>query len=245
MGRDEQTPFPYMSSATFRLADGLSVFLAPAHRGRPFTHECARAATLKNAIEALGVPHPEVGPVTVNGEPATLQRAVRDGDAVDVTAYRYDGSQPLIFLADAHLGGLARFLRMLGFDTLHDQRWPDAEIRRIAHEESRIVLTRDRGLLMCREIARGCYVRAIRVEPQLAEVVSRYRLSAEARPFTLCLRCNVPLAEVAKQKIQDRVPERVFQLHEHFTHCSACGRIYWPGTHYERMNEVLQSVRRT
>ena len=228
-----------MSQATFRFADELSGFLRPGHRGRAFVQDCARAATLKNAIEALGVPHTEVGALTVNGEPATLQRAVRDGDAIHVGAYRYDGSQPLIFLADAHLGGLARFLRMLGFDTLHNQTWPDAEIRRIAHDESRIVLTRDRGLLMCREIARGCYVRAIRVEAQLAEVVSRYRLSDQARPFTLCLRCNLPLTKVAKQEIQDRVPERVFQLHEHFTHCSACGRIYWPGTHYQRMKNSV------
>lgn len=228
-----------MSQATFRFADELSGFLRPRHRGRPIAQDFARAATLKNAIEALGVPHTELGAVTVNGEPATLQRAVRDGDAVHVGAYRYDGSRPLIFLADAHLGGLARFLRMLGFDTLHNQTWPDAEIRRIAHDESRIVLTRDRGLLMCREIARGCYVRAIRVEAQLAEVVSRYRLSHEARPFTLCLRCNVPLEDLPKEKATGRVPERVLQLHEHFTHCSACGRIYWPGTHYERMKNSV------
>jgi uncharacterized protein with PIN domain/sulfur carrier protein ThiS len=234
-----------MSQATFRFADELSGFLRPGHRGRAFVQDCAHAATLKNAIEALGVPHTEVGAVTVNGEPATLQRAVRDGDAVEVAAYRYDGSQPLIFLADAHLGGLARFLRMLGFDTLHDPAWPDAEIRRIAHDEIRIVLTRDRGLLMCRDIARGCYVRAIRVEAQLGEVVSRYRLSDQARPFTLCLCCNVPLEDLPKEEAAGRVPDRVLELHDAFTHCSACGRIYWPGTHYERMKQALDSVRRT
>jgi hypothetical protein len=134
-----------MNQATFRFAYELSPFLAPAHRGRPFAHACARAATLKNAIESLGVPHTELGAITVNGEPATLQRTVRDGDAIDVAPYRYDDSEPLVFLADAHLGGLARFLRRLGFDTLHDPRSPDLEIRRLAHEESRIVLTRDRG----------------------------------------------------------------------------------------------------
>lgn len=232
-----------MSTATFHFAHPLSPFLAPAYRDRPFEFGYARAATLKNAIEALGVPHTEVGAITVNGEPATLQRAVRDGDAIDVAAYRYDGSQPLAFLADAHLGGLARFLRMLGFDTLHDQRWPDAQIRRIAHEDSRILLSRDRGLLMCREVARGCYVRAIRVEAQLAEVASRYGLSDEARPFTLCLCCNVALENLPKRAAAGRVPDRVLELYERFTHCSACGRIYWPGTHYERMSKALQSVR--
>jgi len=164
---------------------------------------------------------------------------VRAGDAIDVAPYRYDGSEPLVFLADAHLGGLARFLRMLGFDTLHDPRWPDLEIRRFAREESRIVLTRDRGLLMCREIARGCYVRAIRVEAQLAEVVARYHLKDKARPFTLCLCCNVALENLPKEEAAGRVPDRVLQLHDRFTRCSACGRIYWPGTHYERMKKAI------
>jgi len=228
-----------MSIVTLRFADSLSPFLARAHRGRCFAHAAARAATLKNAIEALGVPHTEVGSITVNGEAATLQRIVRDGDEIDVEAYRYDGSTPLIFLADAHLGGLARYLRMLGFDTLHDQRWPDNEIRRIAHEESRIVLTRDRGLLMCRELARGCYVRAIRVDAQLAEVAARYQLKDKARPFTLCLCCNTGLENFPKESARGRVPERVFALHDTFTHCSACGRIYWPGTHYQRMKHSV------
>lgn len=232
-----------MSTATFRFADALSRFLAPPRRGVRFPYDAAVAANLKNAIEALGVPHTEVGNVTVNGEPATLQRAVRDGDSIQVEAYRYDGSQPLLFLADAHLGGLARFLRMLGFDTLHDPRWPDAEIRRLAHDESRIVLTRDRGLLMCRDIARGCYVRAIRVEAQLAEVVARYGLEQKARPFTLCLCCNVSLENLPKKEAAGRVPDRVLELHDAFTHCSACGRIYWPGTHYERMRHALDRIR--
>lgn len=231
-----------MSTATFRFDDELALFLHRAHRSRRFAYDCARAASLKNAIEALGVPHTEVGAITVDGVPATLQRSVRHGEAVDISPYRYDGSTPLAFLADVHLGGLARFLRMLGFDTLHDPHWPDPEIRRIAHDEQRIVLTRDRDLLKCREIARGCYVRAIRTEAQLAELVNRYRLREAARPFTLCLCCNVVLAQIPKQAAEGRVPERVLALHRTFTHCKSCGRIYWPGTHYDRMKAALNSV---
>ncbi|HSU76928.1 MAG TPA: Mut7-C RNAse domain-containing protein, partial [Burkholderiales bacterium] len=134
-----------MNSARFRFSAELSRFLRPEYRGRRFAYSCARAANLKNAIEALGVPHTEVGELVVNGEAATLQRIVREGDEIEVLApreARADG--PLVFLADAHLGGLARFLRMLGFDTLYEQRIADAEIRRLAHAENRIVLTRDR-----------------------------------------------------------------------------------------------------
>ena len=232
-----------MTTALFRFAEALAPFLAPAHRGRQVAYACARAASLKNAIEALGVPHTEIGAVTVNGSAATLQRTVREGDDIEVSACTAVdvGGAPL-FLADAHLGGLARFLRMLGFDTLHDQRLPDREIRRLAHDQGRIVLTRDRDLLKCREIARGCYVRALRAEAQLREVAARYGLAAHARPFTLCMHCNLPLAPVGKDAVASQVPPRVLELHESFTRCPGCKRVYWPGTHYERMKAALAGM---
>jgi uncharacterized protein with PIN domain len=202
---------------------------------------------MKNAIEALGVPHTEVGDLRVNGEAATLQRIVRHGDTVEVFPQEPNcGPGPelgeLRFLADAHLGGLARFLRMLGCDTLHDPQLQDPDIRRIARDERRIVLTRDRELLKCREIAHGCYVHAIRVEAQLAEVAKRYRLAARARPFTRCLRCNLPLERVEKAAVADRLPENVRQTQEDFTHCPGCDRVYWPGSHWDRMRQLLRAV---
>jgi uncharacterized protein with PIN domain/sulfur carrier protein ThiS len=228
-----------MTTARFRFADALSMFLRPELRGAVFAYECARAANLKNAIEALGVPHTEVGVVLVNGNPATLQRTVREGDEVEVLAYAQVQDSAPLFLADAHLGALARFLRMLGFDTVHDQALADREIRRIAHGEGRVVLTRDRDLLKCREIERGCYVRSLKPEAQLREVAARYELAKHARPFTLCLHCNLPLAAVAGDLVASRVPPRVLELHNAFTHCAGCDRVYWPGTHYERMKSAL------
>jgi uncharacterized protein with PIN domain/sulfur carrier protein ThiS len=229
-----------MSTASFRFPPELARFLRPEHRDQRFTYACARAANLKNAIEALGVPHTEVGAVRVNGAPATLQRIVREGDEVEVVAPEPAADEALAFIADAHLGGLGRFLRMLGFDTAHDPRFGDRDIRQLAHEENRIVLTRDRDLLKCRDIARGYYVRAIKPEPQLQEVAARYRLAERARPFTRCLHCNLPLAPIEKQAIADRLPERVAELHQNFTHCAGCDRVYWPGSHYERMRAALE-----
>ncbi len=231
-----------MATARFRFHGALATFLPRARRDQAFDYACARAASLKNAIEALGVPHTEAGHLTVNGEPATLQRTVRDGDVIEVfpPAEEKPGADA-VFLADAHLGALARFLRMLGFDTLHDQALADAEIRRIAWDEGRIVLTRDRELLKCREITRGCYVHAIKPEAQLREVAARYALAGRARPFTLCLHCNLPLAPVDKAAVAQRVPEKVLLLHATFTHCAGCDRVYWPGSHYERMRAALVS----
>jgi uncharacterized protein len=229
-----------VSTATFRFADALSPFLRRENRGHAFAYQCARAATLKNAIEALGVPHTEVGAVSVNGAAATLQRIVRDGDAVEVhcVGTEESGSVP-IFLADAHLGGLARFLRMLGFDTEHRNALDDDEIRRLAEDQGRVVLTRDRELLKSRVIRRGCYVRALKPEAQLQEVATRYGLAPMARPFTLCLHCNLPLQAVDRASVVHRLPEKILSLHQAFTYCPECDRVYWPGSHYERMRERL------
>jgi len=235
-----------MSTATFRFFDELGAFLPRGRRDQAFHYTCARAATLKNAIEALGVPHTEVGAVTVNAQPATLQRIVREGDVVEIYPLQTektgsDRSDP-VFLADAHLGGLARFLRMLGFDTVHRNAFDDAEIRRLAAEERRIVLTRDRELLKCREIARGCYVHETRPLAQLKEVAGRYGLAALARPFTLCLHCNLPLEAVDKQAVAHRLPEKILLVHEAFKRCRGCARVYWPGSHYQRMLLFLKPL---
>jgi uncharacterized protein len=230
-----------VSTASFSFSREFDAFLAKERRGHAFQYACARAATLKNAIEALGVPHTEVGAVTVNGEPATLQRIVRDADRIEIFPWKESGSDPdFRFVADAHLGGLARFLRMLGFDTEHRNAFDDAEIRRLACEGSRIVLTRDRELLKCREIRRGCYVRALKPEAQLQEVASRYGLAPRARPFTLCLHCNLELEPLSRDAVAHRVPEKVLLLHPAFTHCPGCDRVYWPGSHYERMRARLR-----
>ncbi|MGH8721771.1 MAG: Mut7-C RNAse domain-containing protein [Burkholderiales bacterium] len=228
-----------MVAARFRFHGALSAFLKKEHRDRSFAYDCARAANLKNAIEALGVPHTEAGRITVNGAPATLQRTVRDGDVIEIFPTTKEMASDPIFLADAHLGGLARFLRMLGFDTLHDNAYADEEIRRLAETERRIVLSRDRELLKCHEIERGCYVRALKAEAQLREVAARYSLVAQARPFTLCLRCNLALQRIDKADVAALVPEQVLAIQEQFSRCAGCGRVYWPGSHYARMRAAL------
>jgi uncharacterized protein with PIN domain len=152
------------------------------------------------------------------------------------------GADPdLRFVADAHLGGLARFLRMLGFDTLHRNAFSDEEIRRLAERDRRIVLTRDRELLKCREIVRGAYVRALKPEAQLREVTERYSLAASARPSTLCLGCNLPLQAVERDAIARRLPPAVYELYERFVRCPGCDGVFWPGSHYRRMLSAIRS----
>jgi len=231
-----------MTDAHFRFDAALAALLHADRAGDSFSYACARAATLKNAIEALGVPHTEIGALRVNGREATLDRIVRDGDLIEVQARGVEPAPEYGFVADAHLGGLARFLRMLGYDTAHRNDLDDVEIRRLANDERRVVLSRDRELLKCRDIARGCFVRALKAEQQLREVARRYRLEERARPFTRCLHCNLPLVAVDKASVIDRLPERVREIHERFLRCPGCERIFWEGTHYQRMRSVLREL---
>jgi uncharacterized protein with PIN domain len=243
-----------MVTTTFRFYEELNDFLPPARRKREFAAPCARAATVKHMIEALGVPHTEVELVLVNGVSCGFGRLLCDGDRVaaypkfetfDVSSLLRVREHPLRatrFVADAHLGGLARLLRMAGFDTLYDNHIDDREVEVIAAEQQRIVLTRDRDLLKRRSVTHGCYVRALKPEQQLAEIMDRLDLASSARPFTLCLQCNAPLRPVAKALVLDRLPPSVRLQHDEFVTCDSCGGVFWKGTHWRRMQALLAVV---
>jgi uncharacterized protein len=146
------------------------------------------------------------------------------------------------FIADAHLGGLAPLLRLAGFDTLYDNHYPDADIEALAAAQQRIVLTRDRELLKRRGITHGCYVRMLRPREQLREVFERLDLAGSAQPFRLCLMCNAPLRRIAKDEVGARAPEGVLERHSQFVTCDVCQRVFWEGTHWQRMRALMDSV---
>jgi uncharacterized protein with PIN domain len=215
---------------------------------------CAEAATVKHAIESAGVPHTEVELILVDGRSVDFGYRVREGDrisvypmfeAFDIAPLLRVRPQPLReprFIADAQLGGLARRLRMLGFDTLYDNHAADAAIRATAAAEHRTILSRDRQLLICRDVTHGCYVHALKPAEQLREVVERLQLAGAARPFTRCLCCNVALQAVEKADVLERLPPAVSLRQTTFRRCPACDRVYWPGDHFRRMSEALAEV---
>ena len=234
-----------MVTASFRFHGTLRDFIARERRGRDFDYQCARAATVKHAVEALGVPHTEIGQLTVNGNAATLPRIVRAGDHVEagpVDVHEADLASEPLFIADAHLGGLARLLRMLGFDTVYRNHITDRELIAIAASERRIILTRDRELLKCREVLRGMFVRALKPEAQLRETVRRWNLVHRQRPFSLCLHCNLRLEAIDPGTAAASVPDAIRQRYAAFARCPGCNRIYWPGSHWERMWSMLYSA---
>jgi len=248
-----------MVTATFRFYQELGEFLPRDRRGRTFASECAHQSTTKHMIEALGVPHTEVEMVLVNGEESGFDRVLADGDHVAVYSrfelfeigphggpaqerLRERPRERMRFVADSQLGGLARLLRMAGFDTLYDNHYHDDDVEDLAENEDRIVLTRDRELLKRRSILHGCYIHALDPPEQLRELFERLDLAGGVRPFSLCLHCNVALREVDKASVVERLPESVRALHDSFTTCDNCLRVYWKGSHYKRMAQLLAAV---
>ena len=243
-----------MAKATYRFYEELNDFLAPGRRKRAFAYDSARVATVKNAIEALGVPHTEVELILANGNSVDFSYMVREGDRIAVypmfealdirplLRVRPEPLRRLRFIADAHLGGLARMLRMLGFDTLYSNEFHDNDIRAISVRDSRVVLTRDRELLKCSDITHGCYIHALRPMEQWKEVVERLQLQRDARPFTLCLHCNAPLRPVDKQSVLSVLPDKVAKFYDDFCTCPSCKRIFWQGSHWKRMCSWLDQL---
>ncbi|MDB5822998.1 MAG: hypothetical protein JWR21_1702 [Herminiimonas sp.] len=243
-----------MTHATFRFYAELNDFLPRDRRQKECSVNCARDATVKHMIEALGVPHTEVELVMVNGESVGFERRIADGDRIavyplceslDVTPIlrvREQALRDTRFVADAHLGGLARLLRIAGFDTRFENTAGDNDIVALSRDEHRIVLTRDVELLKRRELTHGCYVRAIKPVEQFQEIVARLDLASCFHPFSLCLECNAPLVGIDKASVVARVPPMAYACHEHFSTCEGCHRVYWEGTHWRRMREMLDSI---
>ncbi|MBC1298045.1 twitching motility protein PilT, partial [Nostoc sp. UCD122] len=211
-------------------------------------------------IESLGVPHPEVDFINVNGKYVNFSYIVADGDAINV--YPISARSVIIpsisvlpkplsiirFVLDIHLGKLATSLRLLGFDTLYRNDYEDDNLAKISSSQGRIILTRDKGLLMRSLVTHGYYVRNTNPQEQIIEVLQRFDLFKLIAPFKRCLRCNGLLESVDKQSIIEQVPEKVrclrrqaTQVNE-FQRCQDCDRIYWKGSHYERLQQFIDGV---
>ncbi|HSK08022.1 MAG TPA: Mut7-C RNAse domain-containing protein [Vicinamibacterales bacterium] len=232
----------------------LNDFLPPSRRQVAFVAECHAGTSAKDLLEGLGVPHTEVDLLLVNGEPVTFDHRLADGDRVvaypvfeafDVAAVSRVRPEPLRevrFVLDGHLGRLAAFLRLAGFDALYLRDADDPELAATAAAERRILLTRDQGLLKRREVTHGFYVRGARPARQLREVIDRFDLRRLLRPFTRCMRCNGLLHPVEKHAVASAVPPRSLEAFDQFLQCEGCGRVYWRGSHYERLVRLIADL---
>jgi hypothetical protein len=242
-------------SVTFRFYAELNDFLAPEQRQRDVRVSYSVAPSVKDGIEALGVPHTEVALILVNGAPVGFETRLGDGDRVsvypafeqldtsEVAPLRPTPPRDVRFVADGHLGTLVRYLRLLGFDTRYERGWADDVLADVSASEERVLLTRDRGLLKRRVVQHGMFVRDDDPEAQLLDVVRQRHLAGRLRPFTRCMACNGILAEVDKARIEDRLPDATRQTVDEFRQCQGCGQVYWEGAHQPRLRELVALAR--
>lgn len=233
-----------MDQVYFRFHGELNDFLPPDQQGQTIPVPLNGAAAVKHPIESLGVPHPEVEAILANQQAVDFAYRLQAGDQIEVyplnakpaaasaVCLRPPLLAPMRFVLDTHLGQLATYFRLLGFDTLYRNDYADAELAQISSEETRLLLTRDRGLLKRKLVVYGHCVRSSEPRQQLIDVLRRYGLKDQVRVWQRCPLCNGELAAVAKAEILDQLELKTKLYYADFQRCCQCGQVYWQGSHY-------------
>jgi len=247
-----------MTAVTFIFRDYLQDLLKKKHGAGPvFLHHFERKASIKDVIESLGVPHPVVGKLSVNGTEVGFDYVLRDGDVVEAipltppvnpfvsTILRPEPLEKLAFVVDINVGKLALHLRTLGFDTVYGSHTRDGILAQTARSQKRILLTRDTSLLKRKIVMHGYLLRAQDPTEQLIEVVRLYDLSGMTKPLSRCIPCNGLLVPVSKKAVLERLEPLTKKYYESFHICSRCAKIYWPGSHQEKIVAFIRHVLKT
>lgn len=244
-----------MTKAALRFYAELNELLDSEYRQTEFDYPLNGPVSVKHVIEASGVPHTEVALILANGSPVTFDYAVQPGDRLSIYP-AFHGiklvSMPILqppvplparFILDNHLGKLAVSLRLLGFDTLYRNDYDDAELALKSSQSGRVLLTRDRRLLMRKKVVFGYCIRTRDPNQQLLDVLRRFRLLDRIQPWQRCLRCNGLIQPVEKSKIIERLEPKTKKYFHEFQMCLDCQQIYWKGSHYKSLKSYIETVR--
>ena len=239
---------------TFRFYEELNDHLKPGLRKKEIPHNFNYGQTVKDAIEKMSIPHCEVDLILANGHSVGFAYRLKPGDFISVyPVFESFDISPVVrlhpeplrvirFVLDAHLGKLARQLRLLGFDTLYRNDFEDDEIVELSVTQKRIILTRDRGLLMHKQVTHGYFLRNTRPGKQLREVVVRFQLEALIKPFARCALCNGKIIPADKKSVLDKLPENTAMYYNEFFICNKCHQVYWKGSHYEKLLKRIEAL---
>lgn len=256
-GRDEHTGLnhsPVIRKAQFRFYEELNDHLPKIWQKKAFVYEFKGRPGIKNTIQAIGVPHGEVDLILVNGESVDFEYQLQGGEKISVyPQFETLDISPVIklrpkplrenrFIVDVNLGKLAQKLRLLGFDTLFRNDFEDDEIIEISLKEKRIILTRDKGILKQNVVTHGYFIRIDNPKKQLTEVIERFQLQNSFRPFSRCSNCNGELQEVPKSDLTAILPDDTLNYYHEFWKCSGCGKIYWEGSHFEKILKWIERL---
>jgi len=237
-----------------RFYEELNDFLPTSKKKIPSELQFFGSPTVKDIIESQGIPHTEIDMILVNSHSVDFNYHIIHEDRISVyPEFRLLDISPLIqlkpkplrikrFIADAHLGKLASYLRMLGFDTLYKNDLRDDEIISRSIEEKRIILTRDLGILKNGKVQRGYFIRQQIPVDQCHEVIWKFNLIGQTMPFTRCMECNGLFFKINKQRIKAMVPDKAYLFFRDFYQCRDCRKIYWKGSHYEKMLKTIDRI---
>lgn len=241
------------SKAQFQFYGELNDFLLNCYKNLPIQYDFDGKPSIKDSIEALGVPHTEVDLILVNKKSVDFDYHLQNGDQFSIYPVFNDVNisnkvrlrdKPVPrFIVDVNLGKLVKHLRMCSFDAIYSNSYTDHDIAQLAYTENRIVLTRDRRLLKQKIITHGYWLRSTDPIKQIYEVISRFNLVPMIKPFNRCLECNNLITPVNKEEILDQLEPKTIQYFDEFYRCKGCKRIYWKGSHFEQMSKFLDKIK--
>ena len=244
-----------MKSVKIRFYEELNDFLPEESKKIRFTHSYIDTTSVKDLIESFGVPHTEIDLILVNGISIGFDYLINNGDYIsvypvfesfDITNVQHLRPKALRrpkFVLDVHLGKLAKFMRMIGIDTLYRNDYEDEEIVKISLKEKRTILTKDLGILKRKQVTHGYYVRNIDPSLQIQEIVGRFQLESEIKELSRCIECNEKIVSVHKEDILDKLPLKVRKWQSEFFQCPGCKNIYWKGSHYDNMIKMIRELK--
>ncbi len=243
-----------MKTAYLRFYAELNDFLPVDKRQRSFAYQFSLSPSVKDVVESCGVPHSEIDVILINHESVQFTYSLNNGDRVSIyPVFETFDMSPLIrlrakplrttkFILDETLGKLTGKMRMLGFDSINEVAQDKSEFIHRALDEKRIILTKSRNLLKFKSISHGYWIRATEINEQIDEVISRFDLYSQIKPFTRCISCNGKIHAVQKEDITDLVPIKIIRYQRKFWQCKLCHKIYWQGSHHQKMLEQIKHI---
>lgn len=243
-----------MKHASFRFYEELNDFLPVKKKKVEFDYFFEGNPSIKDVIQAIGVPHVEIELILVNGFSVNFKYPLQNDDHVsvypvfetfDITELSRLREKPLRdpkFILDVHLGKLTKYLRLLGFDTLYRNDYSDRELISVSTNEHRTILTRDIGLLKMKDVSHGYFIRSQNSNEQVIEVLNHFHLKRSIQPFNRCIKCNNHLERVDKESIMNELEPLTKKYYEKFFKCKGCKTIFWEGSHYNKMKSFIETI---
>jgi uncharacterized protein with PIN domain len=230
--------------------------LLPAYwRDTSFDYAIKKTRSVKDLIESIGVPHTEVDLIFIDDESVDFNYQVEGGEQIRIYPPTNNLDNPALirnqpsalaeprFLLDVHLGRLATYLRMLGFDTLYRNDYDDLTLAEISEKQNRILLSCDRRLLMRKVITHGYLVKSRKPRQQIHEILKRFDLYDHQSERARCLHCNGIIQTVNKQAIEAQLLPLTKKHYDDFFQCDSCNKIYWEGSHHTKIQSFIETIR--